>query len=376
MLDSLTKLVLAFGIGISIFTILQLIREGKSHHLPIKIGITMLLVWVLRFSLFYIKFEDWTLNFPVLLVIDQYLFLLDGPLLWLFTRAVLEPNKVTFRMRWHFTPFLIGFILAIASATFFPEDIVDSFQNTLASLLNNQPILQPEVIAFIVILIAINTYYYLKSRSGLKRYNASLLDNFSNIESLKVNWVVSFQKYWILLFAFPMVLYTLNYLYPTVSVFVTGGIFLTSLVSLSVYFSSRLLSQSFTDSSSVSKDSTKVDHPIELTEIDKLQLQQMYQKLTDEKYYRDEQLTLDRLAKYLEIQPKELTDLIKKSEYSNFYDLVNSFRIETVKQALANSDEQIIIIAYQCGFNSKSAFNKIFKQKTGITPKEYRLSKK
>ena len=266
--------------------------------------------------------------------------------------------------------------LTINGALFFPEDIVDSFESSVNALQNNQPILQPGVIGFIIFLLAFTFFYFLKSRSALNKYNASLMENFSNIEGLRLNWILSFQKLWILLFAFPLVIYFINYLYPTVSVFVTGGILLVSLVSLSVFFSSRLLSQSYANLPPTERDIETVKDPIELSSNEKTQLHQLYEMLAQEKYYEDEHLSLDQLAGHLEMKSRELTDLIKKSEYSNFYDLVNSFRVEQVKQALANSNEQIIVIAYQSGFNSKSTFNKIFKQKTGFTPKEYRLSLK
>ena len=376
MLDSLTKLLLATGFGVSIFVIFQLIREGKASQLPIKLGIIMLVVWVFRFLLFFIKFEEWALSFPLLLIIDQYLFLLDGPLLWIYTRSVLTSNKFTPKIVWHFTLFLIGTLLAITNAVLYPEEVIDSFKSSVNALLQNEPILDPGVIIYIVILIGLTVFYYLKSRSELRRYNATLMDNFSNIENLKVNWVLSFQKMWIILFGVPLVVYFFNYLFPTINVLVTGGIFLVGLVSLSLFFSSRLLIQSYSILPIASKEPVKPEVSDQLTANDQQLLEALYQKLTDEKYYEDEKLSLDQLAGYLEMKSKELTDLIKKSPYNNFYDLVNTFRIEAVQRTLADSKEQIIVIAYQCGFNSKSAFNKIFKEKTGFTPKEYRLSLK
>ena len=96
--------------------------------------------------------------------------------------------------------------------------------------------------------------------------------------------------------------------------------------------------------------------------------------LEQEQYYLDDELSLGQLADYMNLRPVELTELIKISSYENFYDLINSYRIEEVKNQLKDSDDQIIQLAYQNGFRSKSTFNKIFKEKTGMTPKEYRVS--
>ena len=98
--------------------------------------------------------------------------------------------------------------------------------------------------------------------------------------------------------------------------------------------------------------------------------------LANDKAYLDDELTLSDLAESLDMKPADLTDLIKWSDYENFYDMINSHRIEAVKTALIKSDEQVIQLAYQCGFRSKSTFNKIFKEKTGLTPKAYRSSHK
>ena len=64
--------------------------------------------------------------------------------------------------------------------------------------------------------------------------------------------------------------------------------------------------------------------------------------LANDKAYLDDELTLSDLADALDMKPADLTDLIKASPYENFYDLINSHRIETVKSALIKSDEQVI----------------------------------
>ena len=58
----------------------------------------------------------------------------------------------------------------------------------------------------------------------------------------------------------------------------------------------------------------------------------------------------------------------------NFYYLINEYRVGEVKKRLKNPKYKnltILAIAYDSGFNSKSAFNTIFKDMTGLTPSQY-----
>ena len=90
--------------------------------------------------------------------------------------------------------------------------------------------------------------------------------------------------------------------------------------------------------------------------------------------YRDESLTLKQLAEALDIHANHLSQVINKKEGCNFRDFINSFRVEEVKKELlkpGSKDKNILSIAYDAGFNSKSAFNLVFKKHTCMTPSEY-----
>jgi AraC-like DNA-binding protein len=59
----------------------------------------------------------------------------------------------------------------------------------------------------------------------------------------------------------------------------------------------------------------------------------------------------------------------------NFNDLINSYRVEEAKKMLKDegmSNFTIASIAYECGFNTLSAFNVAFKKFTGLTPSQFR----
>ena len=96
------------------------------------------------------------------------------------------------------------------------------------------------------------------------------------------------------------------------------------------------------------------------------------------KPYLNSVLDLDTLAKAMEVHPKTLSQAINQILGNNFSEYINSYRIEEAKLLLQNnSDNQITImeIMYDVGFNSRSVFNTAFKNKTGVTPSQYKENK-
>jgi AraC-like DNA-binding protein len=93
-----------------------------------------------------------------------------------------------------------------------------------------------------------------------------------------------------------------------------------------------------------------------------------------EKPYMNKDLTLFILADTLQIQPNHLSQIINMFEEKNFFDFINSYRVEEVKTYIQQKPEShlnLLGIAFECGFNSKSSFNRAFKKFTGQTPSEF-----
>jgi AraC-like DNA-binding protein len=106
--------------------------------------------------------------------------------------------------------------------------------------------------------------------------------------------------------------------------------------------------------------------------------QALFTRLTahmqDNQPFLKDDLTLDILAAQLEVPPHQLSQAINQTTGSNFFSLVNTYRVEAVKGRLtdpAYANYSIMGIAGDCGFRSKSSFNKIFKEMTGETPSAY-----
>jgi AraC-like DNA-binding protein len=93
-----------------------------------------------------------------------------------------------------------------------------------------------------------------------------------------------------------------------------------------------------------------------------------------ERPYLNPELDLNRLAELLEANPKQVSHTINRSFSKNFYEYVNSYRIEAFKQSVTKPENKkltLLGLAFECGFNSKSTFNDVFKKATGKTPSQY-----
>lgn len=92
--------------------------------------------------------------------------------------------------------------------------------------------------------------------------------------------------------------------------------------------------------------------------------------------YLDSEMDLTSLAKILCTTTHNLSQVINEYFGKNFYEFINEYRIEEAKKLLLDSEfkeYKIIVIALECGFNSKSTFYNLFKKSTSLTPAEYRM---
>lgn len=103
--------------------------------------------------------------------------------------------------------------------------------------------------------------------------------------------------------------------------------------------------------------------------------QKLADALENKKVYLDDSLSLGDLADTLGISTKKLSELINQHLDTNFYNLINEYRVNEVIYRLSQPDAEkytLIAIAFDSGFQSKASFNRIFKQRTGYSPSAYR----
>jgi AraC-like DNA-binding protein len=94
-----------------------------------------------------------------------------------------------------------------------------------------------------------------------------------------------------------------------------------------------------------------------------------------EKVYRQENISIQSLSEELAIPSYQLSWIINNKMNLTFFELVNKFRVEEVKNRLASpqdADKTILEIAFDAGFSTKTSFNRVFKRLARMTPSQYR----
>lgn len=96
--------------------------------------------------------------------------------------------------------------------------------------------------------------------------------------------------------------------------------------------------------------------------------------MEQEQMYLSKDLNSKSLAAAMETSERKLSAFFNEVLDSNFYDTINSFRVEEAKRQLksgALKNHSITGIALSCGFSSKSSFYRIFKKSTNLSPMTY-----
>ncbi|HKQ07041.1 MAG TPA: helix-turn-helix transcriptional regulator [Blastocatellia bacterium] len=106
-------------------------------------------------------------------------------------------------------------------------------------------------------------------------------------------------------------------------------------------------------------------------------LKKLLHVMETESLYRDGDLTLQKLSERLSIPINHLSQIINERLGQTFIDFISSYRVKEAQKMLADPAKKhytVIAIAEEVGFNSKSAFNAVFKKQVNMTPSEYRKS--
>ncbi len=213
----------------------------------------------------------------------------------------------------------------------------------------------------------------------LRLYQKKIKESFADIEEVDLTWlkvlIIGF-----LIIRVQAILVTLGYmtsidLNVSIAYEVLGqasNFMLMFLISFLIFFSLRV-SKLFNgiESSTIQVQDKQAIDPSQVTVLTN------YMKAN--KPYLNQLLTLDNLASQINMPARQLSQVINRHFDKNFFEFINSYRIEESKALLAQKENEkvtMLEIMAQAGFNSKATFNTFFKKAVGMTPTQYRKEQK
>lgn len=119
----------------------------------------------------------------------------------------------------------------------------------------------------------------------------------------------------------------------------------------------------------------KEDEP---TKEDIALMKQVHELVAKDKIYKDMELTLDALAKRMNVNRNYLSKAINKTTNKNFNTYINEYRVKEAIKILSSKKADLMsidAIAFDAGFNNRTSFYQSFKKITGLSPSDFRDNK-
>ncbi len=360
------------------FVILLLQKKNRALHDNI------LIFWLIYLGLYTGVYAFYSHNlfehFPLLSSSFISLFMLHGPLLYLYTSSLaLKKNALATRDFIHFVPFLLfNFYL-------FPA-IFSSAISQGISLDHSPKNIEPPLLflAFLLLTVLSGPVYFLLSIKLFRKLDVSISNNFSYSEDIDLDWlrklVFIFGVIWSALMIIASIYHVLHLFSMT---FCTDGLFLSLSVFIILvgYFGLKqkeIFIHYSMENQDYITDTPKKYAGSDLKEADaKEYAEKLKRYMETDKPYLNPSITLPQLANNVKIPSYHLSQVINEIFEQNFFDFINQYRVDEVKIKILDkkySNYSLLGVAYECGFNSKSAFNRIFKKVTGQTPTQYKES--
>ncbi len=301
-----------------------------------------------------------------------------GPLLLLYARwMTTEQPKFSPRYLWHFSPF---FIFLIASLVFIDEKVISGTEGFLVI----DRFVSFRIIYAITFFVSI-TAYSVATFVTINRHQKRLkqLVSYSS-GKITLQWLlglsITFYAGYVLMFIFGGIDILVHFMpFDPFEISFIGLTILTFLFGVFGFHQPSIFEEMVKpneDRGSKSEvQKTKKYHRSGLKQKDVARYIKLIEDhMVTSKPFLDRELTIFDLSDQLLIPRHFLSEVINEHMGKNFYNLVNDYRIEEVKKRLKDplfKNLTILAIAYDSGFNAKSSFNTIFKEKTGMTPSEY-----
>lgn len=361
------SLVLTYAGIVQGFFVALLLNSRSVKRSRANIFLSVLLI-ALSFSIAHILYAGQVLTHLSVKVysIGDPTFFLIAPFLWLYTTELTrERVRFSWRMVFHFLPFLLIIVASLSFQSIGSDEVISAL---------NEGHRIGSVLFWIGVLVQFSCYLLFIHKRWTK-YQSVIQQEVSNTENVSISWVRFFMGVFLLVNLFFLFsLFAVIHMESKAWLFKSVGV----IFSLSIFaLGYKGILQREILQTSAREES--VDLPPIAPKENKPQDQELIDKIVgymnDKKPYLDPELTLSTLARELSLNRSQLSQLINGCMGDNFYNFVNRFRVEEVKKLMVDPkyhNLNMLGLALEAGFKSKSTFNLIFKRFTGLTPTEYK----
>lgn len=382
-----------YVIGIAITFFLVLILASKQDNSKADKILALWLTFTgLHLFLYYIFVTKQYVGFPHLLGLEIPIPLLHGPFLFLYTSALTNRVYSLKTSTIHFFPFVIAILFLIPFFLLpFPQkiEIYQQEGKGYELLLNS---------IFGTIIIS-GIFYTLMSLQTLAKHRKTITEQFSFLEKINLKWlsylIAGSSIIWLL-----VIFSEDKYIFSAVVLYVLFigyfgikqvGIFTNKAPQQKSELLKDELNEADVDSYLEVTDSTDHFMPAvkeingqaekikyEKSKISAEDITAIHQKLSElmltGKLYKNPELTLSDVAQKMAVHPNTLSQVINSVEQKNFYDYINLQRVNEFERLITLPENQkftLLSLSFECGFNSKTSFNRNFKKFNGLSPTEF-----
>ena len=235
-------------------------------------------------------------------------------------------------------------------------------------------------------------YYLILSLNSYRKYKLITYNTYSYADALTYKWAQRFLIAFLTLLALRTLFFVINpewanfgkkfwyyicfsilFYYISISGYINSLRSITSFSNTGDYSQERKEIAARMESVSQNSD---VKETIEKTEIAGLNSwkQRVEDLILQHKLYENPELSVSDISDKLDTHPKKVSQIINQGFNMNFNDYINRHRVNAVIQKFQTGEHKVqtlLGIALECGFNSKSTFNRVFKRHTSVSPVEY-----
>ncbi len=349
----------------------------KQRSLPDTILGFIFLLFAIHILLSFFEIRNRQNGFPITWIIHTTvpLLLLHGPGFWFYIKTQTTQN---FRFKpiyiLHFFPFIALFLDQLFEIYILPGDQKVEIVKTEAFRSFTSYYVS------IVFLSISSVGYFVWGLFMISVYKKKIKNYFSEIQNIDLQWLKTLLVSAIGFYSFIYLAYILDLIFrftpPGLLQFM--GFIVGSLFILFLGFYGHRQGTIFTSVQTIPDiKKTKKEDIIQcnLSSEDELFINRLFQHMEEFKPHLNPDLTISNLAELMNINVEYLSETLNNRLNRNFFDFINHYRIEEFKKRCnltENKNITLLGIAFDCGFNSKATFNRVFKNATGKTPSEFK----